>query len=151
MDVDQYNNIVQVHRDSMIIIGCIILLLCVLAIIFVELYVRGTLECKFFQLGKIKVSPTLLLLIPTMLVLIYFSMVVVNCNKDISLNAYETYIGTCIYQSESVELVEQKIHIYVGKGHEIVPYGENYGKCIYSKYSKVIVYWEQLDIGPSVE
>lgn len=59
-------------------------------------------------------------------------------------NSYVTYIGVCEYESESVELVGEKVTIYVGKGHEIVPRGTNYGKCIYSKHSKVIVYWEPL-------
>lgn len=145
MDLDQFNLIVLEHRNSMIVIGCIILFVCIATMFVIEFYVRGALECKYFQLGKIKISPTLFMLIPMIVALVYFSVVIVNCNKDISANAYETYIGICTYESESVNLKEAEIFIYVGKGHEIVPHGDNYGKCIYSKYSKVIVHWESLN------
>lgn len=144
MDSCQFNNIVLEHRNSMLVIGCVILVVGIVAVLVVELYVRGVLECKYLQFQRYKVSPTLLMLIPIAAVLIYFSIVVINCNADIANNSYVTYIGVCEYESESVELVGEKVTIYVGKGHEIVPRGTNYGKCIYSKHSKVIVYWEPL-------
>lgn len=85
------------------------------------------------------------MLLPMVLVLIYFSVVIASCNKDIATNAYETYTGICTYESEAVYLAEAQISIYVGKGHEIVPPGDHYGKCIYSKRSKVIVDWQLLE------
>ena len=109
MDLDQFNQIVFEHRNSMIVIGCIILFVCIVAMLVIEFYVRGTLECKYFQLGIIKISPTLFMLIPMIVTLVYFSVVIVNCNKDISTSAYETYIGICTYESESVNLKEAEL------------------------------------------
>ena len=129
MGLCQFNNIVLEHRNSMLAIGCVILVVGIVAVLFVEFYVRGALGCKYFQFRRYKISPTLLMLIPIAAVLIYSSIVVINCNADIANNSYATYIGVCEYESESVELVGEKVTIYVGKGHEIVPRGTNYGKC----------------------
>lgn len=145
MDLEQFNQIVLEYRNSMIVIGCIIFFVCIVAMFVIEFYVRGTLECKYFQLKKFKISPTSLMLIPMIVVLVYFSVVTTNCNRDIATNAYETYTGICTYKSECVYLTDAQISIYVGKGHEIVPPGDNYGKCIYAKHSKVIVHWESLN------
>ncbi len=145
MDIHQYNAIVLEYRNSMIVIGCISLIISLIALLVVEIYVRGKLGCRFLNLGKIKISPTLLLLIPILAMVLYYSLVISWCNTDISEGSYVTYVGVCIYESETVTLEDINLRIYVGNGHEIVPDGQHYGKCIYSKRPKVIVFWEQID------
>lgn len=145
MDISQYNAIVLEYRNSMILIGCISLGICLIALLVVEIFVRGSLGCQYLNLGKIKISPTLLLLIPVLAIVVYFSLVVSWCNTDISTGSYVTYVGMCVYESETVILEDHDLRIYVGNGHEIIPDGQNYGKCVYSKYSKVIVFWEPID------
>ena len=90
-------------------------------------------------------------MIPFLALLFYNSCVVVNCNRDIAQGTYETYIGICSYKSETVDLVDAGMKLYVGNGHEIVPSGISYGKCTYSKYSKVIVGWESIPHDSDVE
>jgi hypothetical protein len=129
------------------LIGGILLCLSLIAILVVELYVRGTLECKYFKVGRYKFSPTFLLVLPIVAILFYFPYTIVECNLDISNASYETYIGDCTYEGKTIKLEGQGLSIYVGKYNEIVPSGKNYGKCIYSRRSKVIVYWESLNSG----
>lgn len=83
-------------------------------------------------------------MIPIIANIIYYSVEISNCNKDISRASYETYIGDCTYNGEAVILEDLDLNIYVGKYNSIVPEGTNYGKCIYSKHAKVIVYWEAM-------
>ncbi len=129
----------------MILIGCVSLMISLIAFLVVEIYVRGVLGCRFFYLGKIKISPTLLLLVPVLAMVLYFSLVISWCNTDISEGSYVTYIGMCTYESETVILEDIDLHIYVGNGHEAIPDGQHYGKCVYSKRSKVIIFWEPID------
>lgn len=147
MDIDQYNKIVLEYRDSMVLIGCISLALCLATMLIL------TLVCKrigltYIKIAKLKVSPSLLLLVPLFAMIIYFSSVVVQCNLDIFESSFVTYVGICKYESETVILEEENLRIYVGNGHELVPSGRNYGKCVYSKHAKVIVFWEAIDQHP---
>ena len=146
MNYNLFKDIILEHRNSLIIIGVIFLIIIIVTALVIEIYVRGELKFEYFQFKKIKFSPTLLLIIPLIFGIIYFSFDIANCNKDIQDNSYETYIGECEYTSTSVKLKDLNLSIYVGKGHEIVPRGINYGKCIYAKHSKVIVFFESLPI-----
>ena len=140
MNFEDFNSVVLEHRNSIILIACLIVGVGLLAMFFLAAYVGG-----YFKIGKIRFPSALLLLIPILFAIICSSIEVINCNKDIMHSAYEVYVGNCIYESETVTLEELDLKIHVGLHHTIVPYGDNYGKCIYSKYSKVIVYWESIE------
>ena len=142
MDYRQFNSIVIEHRDSIIIIGIIILICIIICTLFIEFYVRYKLDCPYFEIGKFKFSPTLLMLIPFILVITYFPIRVSLCNYDVNNLSYETYIGEVEYSESSIKLIDANISIFVGKGHEIVPQGNHYGMVIYSTKSHVVVLYE---------
>ena len=142
MEYSRFNQLVVEHRNSMILIGAVVLACVVVGLLVVEFYVRRKLDCPYINIGKLKFSPTWLMLIPLLLTLIYFPMKVCQCNHDINNSAYETYVGNVEYSESSVKLVDESISFFVGKGHEIVPPGKGYGKVIYSRKSRVIVYYE---------
>lgn len=146
MFINDFNEIVLQSKNSVIAIGAVIIIVGIIAVLAVEIYVRQKLKCRYFHFGKIKLSPTLLMCIPLIISITTIGIQINKYNLDIANASYETYIGYCTYKSESVRLQEKKLSIYVGKGHMRVPHGTNYGKCIYSKRSKVIVYWEPLEV-----
>ena len=145
MNLGAFNQIVTEHRNSLIVIGGVILAFCIVGIIIVEIYVRGKMDLKYIKIKRIKFSPSLLLLIPALVTIIYFSSEVIKCNNDVRKEAYDTYVGRIEYSSSSVKLLDEDISIFVGKNNEKVPYGEHYGKCIISHDSRVIVFWEELN------
>lgn len=144
MNFENFNSIVIEHRNSMIIMGCIVFALLLVGAFFVEFYVREKLNLKYFQLGKIRISPTWFVIILIVINIIYSLIVIKNCNEDITSGSYEIYIGNCSYKERTVTLQGLNLKIRVSGGHDIVPHGDSYGKCIYAKHSKVIVYWEEL-------
>lgn len=144
MKYEEFNRIVTEHRNSIIIIGIIVLVMCLVAIIIVEFYVRRHLDCKFFTIRSIKFSPTLLMIIPLIAIVIYFPIEINKCNVDLNQELYTEYVGQIEYSSSSVKFKDENFTVFVGKGFELIPRGENYGRCIYSSNSKVIVYWEKL-------
>ena len=142
MDYSSFSQIVVNHRNSIILIGILVLLFIIVGLFVVELYVRRKLECPYFSLGKLKFSPTLLMLIPLIFAFVFFPVKIYQCNYDLKHNAYETYVGFVEYSESSVKLTDKNTSIFVGKGHEIVPDGKNYGKVVYSTKSHVIVFFE---------
>ena len=72
MDYNRFNQIVVEHRNSMILIGIISLVFVLAALLVVEFYVRRNLDCPYFTIGKLRFSPTLLMLIPLIFILIFF-------------------------------------------------------------------------------
>ena len=142
MDYDVFNQLVNQHKNSMILIGILVLIFVIIGFFVVEFYVRQALECQYFEFGKMKISPTLLMIIPLMFVVIYFPIKVYECDYDINNMSYEIYVGEVEYSESSVKLRDEGISIFVGKGHEICPRGINYGKVVYSSKSHVIVYFE---------
>ena len=73
MDYELFNKSVIEYRNTMFLIGVLVLFFVIIGVLVVELFVRGTLDCRFFEIGKIKFSPTLLMIIPVISVLIFFS------------------------------------------------------------------------------
>ena len=146
MFINDFNEIVLQRKDSIIAIGVVIIIVGIIAILAVEIYVRQKLKCRYFHFGKIKLSPTLVMCIPLIIAMITIGIQINKYNLDIANASYETYIGYCTYESNAVRLHERKLSIVVGKGCTRVPRGTNYGKCIYSKRSRVIVYWESLEV-----
>ena len=144
MNFENFNSIVIEHRNSMIIIGCIVFSLLLAGALFVEFYVRERLDFKYLPLGKFRISPTWFVIVLIAINIIYSLIAVKNCNEDIASGSYETYIGNCSYKERTVTLQELNLKVRVSGGHDIVPHGDSYGKCIYAKDSKVIVYWEEL-------
>ena len=142
MDYNSFNQLVLDHRNSMIFIGILVLVFVLIGMFIVEFYVRRKLDCPYFEIGILKISPTLVMLIPLIFVLIYFPNKIQQCNYDIHNSSYETYIGEVEYSESSVKLIDDNISIFVGKGHEIVPSGKHYGKIIYSSKARVIVSYE---------
>ena len=145
MDYGLFNQTVIEHKNTLILIGVLVLLFTIIGTLVIEFYVRRSLNCQFFEIGKIKFSPTLLMIIPIVLILIFFPTKLYQCNKDVEETAYVEYVGQVKHSESSVRLIDDDLSFFVGKGHEKVPKGTNYGKVIYSKRSKVIVYYEQLD------
>ena len=144
MNFENFHSIVIEHRNSMIIIGCIVFALLLAGALFVEFYVRERLDFKYLSLGKFRISPTWFVIVLIAINIIYSLIAVKNCNEDIASGSYETYIGNCSYKERTVTLQELNLKVRVSGGHDIVPHGDGYGKCIYAKHSKVIVYWEEL-------
>ena len=145
MDYQLFNDIVTSHKNSLITIGIVFLFAAIICILVIEIYVRGELDCKYFSIGKLRFSPTILMLCLIVISSTVFSIKIAQCNKDIRDLSYEEYVGIVEYSSSSIKLDNSNITIFVGKGHELVPYGAHYGKIIYSKHSKVIVFWEPID------
>ena len=142
MNYQNFNKVVFEHRNSLILIGALIILFAIVGIVTVEVYVRKILNCKSFEIFNFKFSPTLLIIIPIIISLLYFSVRILQCNKDLKNESYVEYVGTVEYSSPSVKFIDSNMTVYVGKGHEIIPKGKHYGKVIYSKESKVIVFFE---------
>ena len=126
----------------MMLIGIVSLVFVLIALLVVEFYVRRELDCPYFAIGKIKFSPTLLMLIPLIFVLVFFPIRIYQCNYDVAHTSYATYTGPIEYSESSVKLRDEDITIFVGKGHEIVPNGESYGTVVYSTKSHVIVFYK---------
>ena len=141
MDYNRFNQIVVEHRNSMILIGIISLVFVLVALLVVEFYVRRKLDCPYFTIGKLRFSPTLLMLIPLIFILIFFPVKIYQCNYDVTYASYETYTGTVEYSESSIKLIDEGITIFVGKGHEIIPQGNSHGTVVYSTKSKVVVFY----------
>ena len=142
MDYESFNQIIVAHRNSIIFIGISVLIFVIIGIVAVEIYVRGNLNFQYIKFNKLKFSPTLLMLIPLILVIVYFPIKIYQCNYDIDNLSYESYVGEVEYSESSVKLVDDKLSVFVGKYHEIVPRGITYGLVIYSEKSHVIVFYE---------
>ena len=145
MEYERFKQLVVEHRNSMILIGTLVLVFIMIGFFIVEFYVRRRLDCSYFIVGKFKFSPTLLMLVPLILVLIYFPTKVYQCNYDINNSVYETYIGDVEHSESSVKLEDVDLTIFVGKGHEIIPKGSSYGMVVYSQKAHVLVYYEELN------
>ena len=145
MNYEHFNRIVIEHRNTLVLIGILVLLFALLGVLAVEFYVKKELNCKCFKLGKIRISPTSLMLIPILVILIIFPMKIIKCNLDIKETSYEEYVGKIEYSSSSVKFHNADFSVFVGKGHEVVPPGTHKGKVIISQRSKVIVYYESLE------
>ena len=145
MDYNRFNQIVIEHRNSMISIGIVSLVFVLAALLVVEFYVRRNLECPYFTIGKLRFSPTLLMLIPLIFILIFFPIQIYQCNYDVTYTSYETYNGPVEYSESSIKLIDDDVTIFVGKGHEIVPQGNSYGTVIYSTKSHVVVFYASDD------
>lgn len=145
MNYDLFNQTVVEHKNTLILIGILVLLFTIIGTLVIEFYVRRSLDCQFFEIGMLKFSPTLLMVIPIVFILIFFPTKIYQCCKDIEEMAYVEYVGQVKYSESSVKLTDADLSFFVGKGHEKVPRGTSDGKVIYSKRSKVIVYYEQLD------
>lgn len=145
MDYNSFNQLVLDHRNSMIFIGILVLVFVLIGMFIVEFYVRRKLDCPYFEIGILKISPTLVMLIPLIFVLIYFPNKIQQCNYDIHNSSYETYIGEVEYSESSIKLIDDDVTIFVGKGHEIVPQGNSYGTVIYSTKSHVVVFYASDD------
>ena len=145
MNYELFNQTVIEHRNTLILIGVLVLLFVIIGTFVIEFYVRRSLDCQFFEIGKLKFSPTLLMVIPVIFILIFFPTKIYQCNKDIEEMAYVEYVGEVKYSESSVKLIGEDLSFLVGKGHEKVPQGTSDGKVVYSKRSKVIVFYEQLD------
>lgn len=145
MDYNHFNEIVIEHRDSMILIGIVALVFVLAALLVVEFYVRRELDCPYFTIGKLKFSPTLLMLIPLIFILVFFSIQIYQCNYDVTHTSYETYTGAVEYSESSIKLIDENTTIFVGKGHEIVPRGSSYGTVVYSTKSHVVVFYTSDD------
>lgn len=145
MDYNRFNQIVIEHRNSMILIGIVSLVFVLAALLVVEFYVRRNLDCPYFAIGKFRFSPTLLMVIPLIFILVFFSVQIYQCNYDVTHTSYETYNGSVEYSESSIKLIDEDITIFVGKGHEIVPQGNSYGTVIYSTKSHVVVFYSSDD------
>ena len=145
MNYELFGRIVAEHRNSLVLMCILTLTFILIGILIIEFYVRRSLGCKFFKIGKLKFSPTWLMIIPVAAVLIFYPVKIYECNADIKESAYTEYMGNVEYSVSSVKLLDKDLSIFVGKAHEIVPAGLNYGKVIYSKRSKVIVYYTSVD------
>ena len=144
MDYKLFNQAVIEHRNNLILIGVLVLIFIIIGILVVEFYVRRILDCRFFKIGKHRFSPTVLMSIPVVFVLLYFPIEISKCNADIKEMAYVEYIGQVKYSESSVKLLDDGLSFFVGKGHEKIPKGINYGKVVYSKRSKVIVCYKSI-------
>ena len=142
MEYQSFNQLVIEHRNSMILIGALVLIFVIIGVLVVELYVRRELDCRYFKIKSLKISPTMIMLIPLLFVVIYFPIKVYQCNYDVKNESYETYIGEIEYSESSVKLNNENRTFFVGKGHEIVPPGISYGMVVYSTKSHVIVFYE---------
>lgn len=131
MNLENFDAIVIVHRNSTLVF-CSIMMTLGIALMFL-LYVTTKQKISY------------LLLLPIFAIIVYSSVVIINCNKDIHDDLYEVYVGNCTYEAETVTFEDNGLKFNVGMGHEFVPQGESYGKCIYSKNSKIIVYWEYIE------
>lgn len=145
MDYELFNKTVIEHRNTMILIGIVVLLFAIIGALVIEFYVRRTLDCRFFEIGRFKFSPTLLMIIPIIFILIFFPTKLYQCNMDVEETTYMEYVGQIKYLESSVKLIDDDLSFFVGKGQEKVPKGTSYGRVIYAKRSKVIVYYEQID------
>lgn len=145
MNYELFNQTVIEHRNTLILIGVLVLLFAIIGTLVIEFYVRRSLGCQFFEIGKLKFSPTLLMIIPIIFILIFFPIKIYQCNKDIEEMAYVEYVGQVKYSESSVKLIEEDLSFFVGKGQDKVPKGTSYGRVIYAKRSKVIVCYEQID------
>lgn len=145
MEYELFNQYIVAHRNSIIIIGVLILIFAIIGVLVVELYVRRELGCMFFKVKNCKISPTLLMIVPIIMIFIYFPLEIYKCNYDIQNCSYEEYIGEVEYSSSSVKFNNPKWSVFVGKGHEIVPAGKHYGKVVYSTKAKVIVSYEEIN------
>lgn len=145
MNYDLFNQTVIEHRNTLILIGVLVLLFTIIGTLVIEFYVRRSLDCQFFEIGKLKLSPTLLMVIPIIFILLFFPIKMYHCNKDIEEMTYVEYVGQVKYSASSVKLTDAGLSFFVGKGYEKIPQGLSDGKVIYSKRSKVIVYYEQSD------
>ena len=145
MDYEIFNQTVIEHKNMLILIGILVLLFTIVGVLVIEFYVRRFLDCQFFEIGKLKFSPTLLMIIPVAFVLLFFPIKIFECNKDIKETAYVEYIGQIEYSESSVKLIDDALSIFVGKGYEKIPKGTSNGKVIYSKRAKVIVYYEPIE------
>lgn len=142
MEYEKYNAIVLEHRNSLILIGVLVFTMCVVGMLVIEFYVRRELGCKYFYIKQWKFSPTFIMFIPLIVVIICFSIQIHKCNLDIRNELYDTYIGEVEYSSSSVK-IKDNFSVFVGKGFEIIPKGKHIGKCVYSHNAHVIVYWEE--------
>lgn len=145
MNYQLFNKTVTEHRNSLILIGVIVFIFAIIGVFVVEFYVRRELDCKYFEIKNFKIAPTILMVIPIIAILVYFPVKIVQCNRDVKNLAYEEYIGEVEYSSSSVKFHDADFSVFVGKGHEIVPAGKHYGKVVFSRESRVIVYYEQLE------
>lgn len=145
MEYELFSKTVIQHRNSMILIGILVLVFVIVGTLIVEFYVRRELDCPYFKIKNIRFSPTLLMALPIIFTLIYFPIEIYKCNYDIQYSSYEEYIGEVEYSSSSVKLKNCNLSVFVGKGHEIIPLGKHYGKVIYSTKANVIVYYESLE------
>ena len=132
------------HRHSIILIGIVISAACLFALLFVEIYVRGTLGLRYLEIKKLKISPSLFILLLLVCAIIFTLNDVRKIDKDIAEETYEIYIGECVHKERTVYLKGNGIKMRADNG-DIVPYGNNYGKCIYSKRSRLVVDWESIE------
>lgn len=145
MDFELFNKNVIEHRNSLILIGLLVLIFAIIGAIVVEVYVRKASDCEYFEIGKFKFSPTILMLALICAIITVFSIKIVQCNLDINGNLYEEYIGKVDYSSSTVKFCDTGFSVFVGKGHEIIPPGISYGKVVISKYANVIVQYKAID------
>lgn len=145
MNYALFDQIVFEHQKSLVIMFVVTLIFAVAGLLVVEFYVRGKLNCRFFEIGKFKFSPTWLMIIPIAAIFIVYPVQICRCDNDIKNNAYVEYVGKVEYSSSSVKFIDGGFYVFVGKGHKIVPDGLSYGKVIYAKQSKVIVYYEKMN------
>ena len=145
MNYALFDQIVFEHQKSLVIMFVVTLIFAVAGLLAVEFYVRGKLNCRFFEIGKFELYLSWLMLIPIAAIFIVYPVQICRCDNDIKNNAYVEYVGKVEYSSSSVKFIDGGFYVFVGKGHEIVPDGSSYGKVIYAKQSKVIVYYEKMN------
>ena len=143
MEYEKYNAIVLEHRNSLILIGVLVIAFCIIGALVIEFYVRRKLGCRYFNIKKWRFSPTAIMLLLLIAAILCFSIQIHKCDLDVSNESYDVYIGEVEYSSSSVK-IKDKFSVFVGKYFEIIPRGKHTGKCIYSHNAHVIVYWEEL-------
>lgn len=70
MEYNRFNQLVVAHRNSMILIGVLVLLFIIIGSFVVKLFFGKELSC--LKIGKIKISPIFFMLIPLILAIVFF-------------------------------------------------------------------------------
>jgi len=145
MSNESYASVIGEYRQSIILIGCIVFVVCIVVGLIVEFYVRNGLGLKFLHFGKLKFSPTWFVVAIMLVSTIYTAVVVKKCDLDVKTGSYITYEGEITYESRTITLHGINMKVRVSSGYDIVPYGKSYGKCVFSFNSKIIVDYDEIN------
>lgn len=149
MEVEEYALTVLAYKNSIIRICWLMEAVGLIGMIAVGIFVYRGLKIKSIGFGRDKASLACCIMVVLTLFMLFTAIFTANdvskCEQDIENSSYEKYVGEISYTPRNVRLCDIGLSLQVSGGFSRMPRGENYGRCVYSSRSKVIVDYQPLD------